>query len=49
MDMLPIDEAVSAADVDDDDASSGNKVALAKFNTSDSAPPMPRSRWMKTT
>lgn len=25
------------------------RVALARFRISDSAPPMPRSRWMKTT
>jgi len=27
----------------------GCSVALAKFKTRDSAPPMPRSRWMNTT
>ena len=46
MEILP-DGSSSVAELfgSDDDCS----VALAKFKTRDSAPPMPRSRWMNTT
>ena len=52
MDMLPEGGSSLVAELlfglllfDDDDCS----VALAKIKTRDSAPPIPRSRWIKTT
>lgn len=46
MEILPDGPSVAELlfGVDDD-----CRVALAKFKTRDSAPPIPRSRWMNTT
>lgn len=47
MEIVPDDSSLVAEfSCGSDDAGS---VALAKFKTRDSAPPMPRSRWMNTT
>jgi hypothetical protein len=45
-----MDIVLDDGDIDDEVwEDSMGKVALARLRTRDSAPPMPRSRWMKTT
>jgi len=47
MEILPDDSSLLVAELLFE--SGDGSVALAKFKTRDSAPPMPRSRWMNTT